>query len=206
MVERARLAGSRLDSGSGAVETCGNLVSTPGTVGPAPVGPEAGAERHEAALLRRALRLTRHRQEAEDLVHDVYERLLLHAATLRPDTNVLVWMYTVLHNLFLDGCRRKTRGPRLVQDLEAVQPAADLTPEATPMWAAVSRDQLERAVAGLPPDYRVVFELHAADHSYDQIATQLGIPKNTVGSRLFRARAILKGALLQMIGPDRERP
>lgn len=182
-------------------------MSTAERAGPAVAGLEAAAQRHEAALLQRAMRFTRDRHEAEDLVHDTFERLLRHAGQLRPDTNVLVWMYTVMHNLFLDRCRRRARGPRLVQDVDDSLPAPDPTPPAPPLWAQVNRDQFARAVASLPDDFRVVFQLHAIDgKQYEQIAEQLGIAKNTVGTRLFRARSLLKAALLEMVAGDEKEP
>ena len=164
------------------------------------------ALQHEAVLLQRAMRLTHDRHEAEDLVHDTFERLLRNAAHLRADTNVLVWMYTVMHNLFLDRCRRRARGPRLVQDVDDSLPAPEPTP-APPLWAQVSREQFARAVAALPPDFRTVFELHALEgQQYDQIADRLGIAKNTVGTRLYRARSMLKAALVEMVGGEEKEP
>jgi RNA polymerase sigma-70 factor (ECF subfamily) len=60
----------------------------------------------------------------------------------------------------------------------------------------VTREQLEDAVDRLEEEYRTVFRMHAfEDRSYKQIAEGLGIPMNTVGTRLFRARARLREIL-----------
>lgn len=151
------------------------------------------------------MRLTRDASEAQDLVHDTFERLLRNLDRFRPDTNVLVWMYTVMNNLFLDRCRKKARGPRLVPDDGENVPAPDPTPPPPPRWARVTQEQFAEAVAGLPPDFRAVFELHALQgQPYDAIAARLEIPKNTVGTRLYRARMHLKTVLSSVVGNDEE--
>src|SRR4051794_10886120 len=111
MVGLAVVSWGSLDTSSDGVGTSSNSVSTPGRAGSPAAGLELAAREHEVALFQRAMRLTRNRHEAEDLVHDTFERLLRNVSQLRPDTNVLVWMYTVMHNLFLDHCRRRARGP-----------------------------------------------------------------------------------------------
>jgi RNA polymerase sigma-70 factor (ECF subfamily) len=192
-----------LDTRSGAVGTSPSSVPSPESV--LAVDPKAAALQHEAALLRRAMRLTRNASEAQDLVHDTFERLLRNLERYRPDTNVLVWMYTVMNNLFLDRCRRKARGPRLVSDEAENVPAPDPTPPSPPRWARVSQEQFAEAVAGLPPDFRAVFEMHALQgHPYDEIAARLEIPKNTVGTRLYRARMHLKTVLMTVVREDED--
>jgi RNA polymerase sigma factor (sigma-70 family) len=78
-------------------------------------------------------------------------------------------------------------GNRLL-DLDLPQP---------PAWARVSQKQFAEALERLPADVRVVFELHALrGQSYGEIAARLHVAKDVVASRLLRARAMLKEALL----------
>jgi RNA polymerase sigma factor (sigma-70 family) len=92
---------------------------------------------------------------------------------------------------------RRGPGPRLVTDSEP--PPLETVP-GPPAWARASQAQFARALSRLPPDFRAVFELHALrGQSYDEIAARLGVAKPVVGRRLFRARSMLKEALLGLL-------
>jgi RNA polymerase sigma factor (sigma-70 family) len=92
---------------------------------------------------------------------------------------------------------RRASGPRLVTDSEP--PALEAVPD-PPVWARASQDQFAWALSRLPPDFRAVFELHALrGQSYEEIAARLGVAKPVVGHLLFRARAMLKEALLGLL-------
>jgi len=166
-----------------------------------PVGPrfsEVVAE-HRPVLTALAQRLTGNPSDAQDLVQDTLERALKAFARLRPGSNARGWLVTILHNRFIDQCRRRKAAP-VVRSLEPeanvpAPPAAE-----APRWAAITPDQLSEAVAALDEEFRRVYELReTAGKSYDEIATELGIPKATVGTRLLRARRQLKKALEKVI-------
>jgi RNA polymerase sigma-70 factor (ECF subfamily) len=143
-----------------------------------------------------AMRLARNPAHAQDLVQDTLERGLRRAGGLPPDSNVRGWLIAVLHNLFIDDCRRRKRAPEAVPiDLDRDVPAPE--PSSPPAWARISSEQLADAVAQLDAEFREVYRLHAVDgRSYDEIAEALGIPRATVGTRLYRARKKLKSMLL----------
>jgi len=74
------------------------------------------------------------------------------------------------------------------------QPAPEI--EAEPAWAALSVDDIRAGLARLDDDVRRVFELHYLDGlRYREIAQRLGMPENTVASKLFRARKLLRNQL-----------
>lgn len=152
---------------------------------------------HQGALRGLAMRLAGNAADAEDLVQDALERGLRRAHELPADANVRAWLVTILHNLFIDQCRRRRRRPRATpaEIVEAV-PAPEPTPE--PSWASLSGADLRAAVARLEPEFRAVYELHALRRrSYDEIAAELGIAKATVGTRLYRARHKLRALLAE---------
>jgi RNA polymerase sigma-70 factor (ECF subfamily) len=153
----------------------------------------AAAREHAELLLALARKLCRDDAEARDLVQDTYERALRAWPSLPPASNVRAWMVTILHNLFIDRCRRaKTRGR--VEPLDEVQVAAEAPAAPTP-WQDISPEQLAAAIAQLPEEFRRVYALHSQGRSYDELAAELGIPKNTVGTRLLRARKKLRELL-----------
>ena len=112
--------------------------------------------------------------------------------------NLRSWLAAILHNIFIDRCRKHKRTPRS-ERIEQLELAA-VEPTPPPQWAQVSSDSVNEALATLGPEFRRVYDLHAAGRSYEEIATELGIPRATVGTRLVRARRRLKETLLRELG------
>ena len=69
------------------------------------------------ALFGTALRLTRNRQDAEDLLQETYLRAFAHYDGYREGTNLKAWLFRILKNGFINGYRQRKAGPREV-DLE----------------------------------------------------------------------------------------
>lgn len=150
---------------------------------------------HEDVLAGIARRLCKNRADADDLLHDTYERALRAWDRYDDRGNLRAWLVSIMNNLFIDRCRKAKRAPASSDVAELELPAPE--PVAPPTWASVQTEQVHRALATLSEDFRRVYEMHAIEgKSYDEIAAALGIAKNTVGTRLVRARAKLKAALL----------
>jgi RNA polymerase sigma-70 factor (ECF subfamily) len=153
---------------------------------------------HEGLLLATARRLCGNAADADDLVHDTYERALRAWDQYAERGNLKAWLMSIMHNRFIDRCRKGRRDPK-TEDITERDFAAP-EPSPPPAWAEVSADQISRAVDRIGAEFRAVYELHTAGRSYDEIARELGIAKNTVGTRLLRARKKLKETLLEEIG------
>jgi len=131
--------------------------------------------------------------DAQDLVQDTFEKALRFVARGGSIENERAWLFAVLHNEFRGRLRQGTRMPRA--GLDGVDVAA-AEPEPAPAWAAIGRPELDAAMDQLEPHHREVYELHAIENlSYQEIGARLGIPVNTVGTRLLRARRRLRGIL-----------
>ena len=160
---------------------------------------ESLAATHYEPLLRLATRLSGSAGEGSDLVQDTFERALRRFDSFEHGTNARAWLYSILHNAFIDHCRRRVE-TLPVEAADFAAPAED-EEAAPPRWSSISPDQLRVAMDGLTPDFRAVYTMHALeDRSYREIAVALGIPGNTVGTRLARARRKLKALLLEMTG------
>jgi RNA polymerase sigma-70 factor (ECF subfamily) len=156
---------------------------------------------HEALLTGIARRMCGNEADAADLVHDTYERALRAWEHYTDRGNLRSWLVAILHNLFIDRCRKTRRTPR-TETLDDVEVAAP-EPSAPPTWSTVTPQQLDAALATIGAEFRRVYLLHAQGRSYDQIAAELNIAKPTVGTRLIRARRKLKDALMREIGAER---
>ena len=151
-------------------------------------------------LSRIARRLTGNMADQEDLVQTAFliglEKLPLEAM----ESNPAAWLIRAMKNRFIDDQRRKKNrqvdpSVDVINDIP-MKPQDDMTPR----WAAVTSESLSRAIATLPMEYRLCYELHAQGKKYREIAAHLRIPLNTVGTRLRKARDLLRACLLQEDG------
>jgi RNA polymerase sigma-70 factor, ECF subfamily len=157
-----------------------------------------------------ALHLTRHRDDAEDLVQAAALQAFRAFASFQAGTNFKAWFFRILTNLFINDYRKKRREPEttMLPELEDV-PALYLFKQTRHMglhaWnsdpAALVLDKLEStqvamAIAALPEEYRIVSALYVMEEfSYQEIAEIVGCPVGTVRSRLQRGRRMLQKAL-----------
>ena len=147
-----------------------------------------------------AMALTRNPAEAEDLVQETYVRAIRGVATLRPESNVKSWMFTILRNLWLNQLRHRRAGPKFTEldaDEGILNRAVEPSPDAQAYYLSkVERNQVRAAIQQLPAEFREIILLREyEDLSYDEIAKLLGCPAGTVMSRLARARAKLRALL-----------
>ena len=154
---------------------------------------------YEGLLLATARKLCGNAADADDLVHDTYERALRAWDHYAERGNLKAWLMAIMHNQFIDRCRKGRRDPK-TEDITERDIAAP-EPSAPPAWASVTAEQVARALDQIGTEFRAVYDLHTAGRSYDEIARELGIAKNTVGTRLLRARKKLKETLLREIAP-----
>jgi RNA polymerase sigma-70 factor, ECF subfamily len=154
---------------------------------------------HGPVLLRQALRLCGNRSDACDLVQDTFERGWRSLPRMQPRCDVRAWLTSILGNLFIDRYRKarrhQARHLRLCLEQDSLAPSPE---EDSPGWADFTLDQVREALAHLTERFRAVYELHALRGcSYAEIAARLGISPQTVGTRLLRARRMLRALLTE---------
>ena len=153
-------------------------------------------ERHSDRVYRLAHRLTGNRADAEDLTQEVFVRVFRSLDTYTPGT-FEGWLHRITTNLFLDQARRKQR---IRFDALSDERAARLaSPAPAPETAYAEQtfdDDVERALASLPPDFRAAVVLCDVEGlSYEEIATILDAKLGTVRSRIHRGRSMLRAEL-----------
>ena len=157
----------------------------------------------QPVLMRVALRLTRNSSEARDLVQDALERAFREWDRFTPGTSERAWVTAIMSRLFIDGWRRRRRQPALVTIDDVQVAGATVDPgegPPPPAWQQVTDADLAWAIGALPDPLRGVFVLNMLQQrSYLEISAALGIPINTVGTRLMRARRRLRGLLQRRI-------
>jgi RNA polymerase sigma-70 factor, ECF subfamily len=163
-------------------------------------------------LFASAMRLTKKREAAEDLISEVYERAWKSFHQFEPGTNLRAWLYRILTNTFINHYRSNQREPLKVEldrptenedgsggDLydRIVGASASLfdNPDAVLTNRILDQD-LTQAIEHLPEDFRMAVLLSdVRNFSYQDIADILNIPIGTVRSRIFRGRRLLQQAL-----------
>lgn len=161
-------------------------------------------------LLAVALRYTRNRSDADDLVQDTLTRAFGAWHRFEPGTNCRAWLFRILTNSFINGYRRRKRFRTFTDekgDDTATAMHGDMSPRrADPSRAIVEEslgDQVSAALDTLGPDYRQVVEMaDLRGQRYKDIAKNLGVPIGTVMSRLFRARRQLETLLSDYAARD----
>ena len=142
-------------------------------------------------LRRYARALTGNRDAADDLVQDTLERAWSRFHLWRHGSNLRAWLFTIMHNLFINDTRTRNRESGFAPEEEAfalpVSPAHD---------ALVELRELDAALRQLPDEQREVVLLVGLEQmSYESVARVLGIPLGTVMSRLFRGRERLRNLM-----------
>jgi RNA polymerase sigma factor (sigma-70 family) len=154
-------------------------------------------EPHFDRLFRLAYRLTGSRSDAEDLLQDVMIQLYEQREALAAVTDLSPWLSRVLYNRFVDNHRARQRRPlTLVGDDEDALGVTDTTDPAAMASAGENAARLERALARLSDDHRVLVLMHDAEgYTLAEIADITDTPVGTLKSRLSRARARIRELL-----------
>ncbi len=148
------------------------------------------------ALYSFALKLTRAREDAEDLVSDTMLRAFQRWEQYRLGTNIRAWLFTILYHAFVS--RKRRIDAREVQPLEdedgreIFEAVGDADPEST-FYDSFLDEDIVAAIQRLPDEYRdavVMSDLHGL--KYAEIAKILSVPEGTIKSRLFRGRRLLQ--------------
>jgi RNA polymerase sigma factor (sigma-70 family) len=153
-------------------------------------------EKHSARVYRLAYRLTGNRHDAEDLTQEVFVRVFRSLSSYTPGT-FEGWLHRITTNLFLDQARRKAkiRFDAFAEDAETRIPSKGTAPD-TQVLDGVFDEDVESALAALPPDFRAAVVLCDIEGlSYEEIADVLGLKLGTVRSRIHRGRTMLRQAL-----------
>lgn len=149
-------------------------------------------------LFATAMRLTRNRADAEDLVQDTVVKALRFQDRFTRGTNLKAWLYTILHNTWRNKLRDTAReGTDVDSDrieelaARADGPVAFETPEQVLLRETLDAD-LQTALDELPDAFRqAVWLRDVEEFSYAEIAEMLSIPIGTVMSRISRGRKLV---------------
>ncbi|MBP9015281.1 MAG: sigma-70 family RNA polymerase sigma factor [Candidatus Atribacteria bacterium] len=153
------------------------------------------------SLFRTALRMTRNREDAEDLVQETVTKAFAAFDRFEEGTNFRAWIFRILTNTFINNyyrVRDRQKLPSLdeMEEESFFQPMAEgISPEEA-VLNDLTKDDILQAIEALPVEFRTVVVLVLVEgFSYKEAAEILDIPIGTVMSRLWRGRRLLQKSL-----------
>ncbi len=175
---------------------------------------EALVDRYGAWIHRVARRLLDDPRDAEEITQDVLLIVVRKIHTFKGEAAFSSWLYRIAVNAAYQ--RLRARGSRREVSLEPflpvfdeggrlVEPVGDWSPQLEdPAVAAEVRAAIERAIARLPEDHRLVIVLRDVEGlPNEEVAELLGLSVAAVKSRLHRARLVLRHELAGLWSPAR---
>jgi len=167
-------------------------------------------ERHQHAVYRVALALTRDHHDAEDVVQEVFVKAYRTLGSFRGEAALGTWLHRMAVNAAITSTRRRGARPAQPLDDERGEPLAvpDARAGADPERSAAGRQlraAVDRALGTLSAAERAVFLLHHhGDLSLAEVARATGRADGTVRNLMFRALRKLRRELGAFVAPARE--
>jgi RNA polymerase sigma factor (sigma-70 family) len=148
-------------------------------------------ERHHRALFNFFVRLTGNRQTSDDLVQEVFLRILRYRVSYRPQSQFRTWMFHLARNVHIDRFKA-SRGEVGLADV-ALEPIDPGEPTVDRLQRSSEAALLRRALLRLPADKREVLVLSRFHGlSYAEVGDVLGCEVGAVKVRVFRAMQQLR--------------
>ena len=148
-------------------------------------------DRYKDLVFALIARTVQDRGRAEDLAQDVFLRVHRGLPYFRGEARLSTWIYRIVANVCVQPPAR-LRAVSLDDDRTHVQPAA-----ADRQFGDLElRDRLEKAIARLPANYRLLVAAHYLDGvQYEELADALQLPLGTLKTHLYRAKQQLRRLL-----------
>jgi RNA polymerase sigma factor (sigma-70 family) len=151
-------------------------------------------ERHGRLVLSVCRRVLRHAHDAEDAFQATFLVLVRRAGSIDKHESVGSWLHGVAYRVAAkarDSLYRERARARPLEDLPAAEPVQEA------VWRDLRR-VLDEEVQRLPEKYRMPLVLcYLEGKTTDEAAVDLGCPRGTVGTRVARARHLLRSRLAQ---------
>jgi RNA polymerase sigma-70 factor, ECF subfamily len=160
--------------------------------------------RHHVRVYRFVLRLVRNESAAEDLISEVFLDVWRQAGSFEGRSAVSTWLLAIARYKALSALRRQPEEELDENIAEALEDTSD-----DPEVAVQKKDTsqiLRKCLTSLSAEHREIIDLvYYHEKSIEEVAQIVGIPENTVKTRMFYARKKL-AELLKAAGVERGWP
>jgi RNA polymerase sigma-70 factor (ECF subfamily) len=163
-------------------------------------------ERHHRSVYKFVLQITRHRAQSEDLVQDVFLKMLRKAGSFRGDGSFRAWMFNIARNVAFDYLRKNKRQNNESLDNESLdeQLSEKLADNRSAEQAAAGSQKMQlvmQALAKLPAAAQEVIWLGRFEFdNYEELGQALACNAGTARVRMHRAMALLNDTYTNIYG------
>ncbi len=144
---------------------------------------------HQQFLYQLAYKLTKNREESNDLIQETYFKALKNGEKFQDGTNIKAWLYTIMKNTFINAYRKRKNQNTFIDSTDNKyfinMGEAEKSSQAD---ATVDNEYLMKQLDSIEKIYVETFMMYYNGYKYDEISEILGIPLGTVKSRIFLAR------------------
>jgi RNA polymerase sigma-70 factor (ECF subfamily) len=160
-------------------------------------------DKHKAKAMTLAMRILKNREDAEEALQDAFVRAYRALSSFEWKSSFSTWLYRIVYNTCATAAGKRNgkynlsldeadeEGPRVEIESDELQP--DIRMESDEFSRIVSEE-----VEKLPAAYGSTFTLFTIqDMSYEEIVQVTGLPLGTIKARLFRARTMLRKAIVK---------
>jgi RNA polymerase sigma-70 factor (ECF subfamily) len=150
----------------------------------------------QSNMLNFAMTLTANKEEAKDLTQETTLKVLTSMDKFRNNTNFKGWIFTIMHNIFVNNYRRAIRIQTIIDRTNSLyllnlpQESIFKSPD-----SSFSLLEINNALNSFSDGYKTPFSMYLFGYKYEEIAKQLKLPMGTVKSRIFFARKRLQEVL-----------
>jgi RNA polymerase sigma factor (sigma-70 family) len=157
-------------------------------------------ERHHRALYGFFVKLTGQRTVSEDLVQQVFYRILKYRHTYRDEGKFTTWMYHLGRRVAVDQYRKSNKFPSTAEGSDDLHELPDHSPHAAEQ--ASKQDDIalmHKALAQMPPELRELLSLHRFQHlSHEELASIYDCSVGAVKVRVHRALHCLRDTFFRL--------
>ena len=159
-------------------------------------------ERHHRAIYQFVLQITRHRAQSEDLVQDVFLKMLKKAKSFRGEGSFRAWMFNIARNVALDYLRKnKRQSNESIDDLVMDEHLTDSRSAEQVAAGSQSMQLVMQALAKLPAAAQEVIWLGRFEFdNYEELGQALACNAGTARVRMHRAMALLNSTYTNIHG------
>lgn len=155
-------------------------------------------ERHNRAVYQYCLQMTRNDAHAEDLVQDIFLKILRKAGSFRREGTFRGWLFNIARNVTLDHLRKAKH--RVTEDAPGLEPVDEISAEQA-AGGSQSMNVVMRALAELPAAVQEVIWLGRFEFdSYEELGQALGCKAGAARVRMHRAMQQLNAAYVTING------
>ena len=149
-----------------------------------------------------AMKLTRNRENAKDLMQETLMRSFDKKDNFREGTNFKAWMTTIMYNSYINHYRRRKTRNKIETPIEECSLAISKKPAAEKVQSVIMMKELTGMIENLEDGYKIPFQMFYQGFQYSEIAEKMDMPMGTVKSRIFYAKKKLQAMVSLRYGVE----